>query len=172
MYLISPQGGAPRPFQPEFALSNSDTCGSPVWSSDGKYIIFNGRRVGDPASQDWWVAQVDGGPAVRRGPKATFPLPPVWQSPEAWEGEYIYYSTGTTVEGVNLFRVRINKRNWTVSGPAERITAGAGMQYGASVAHEGRILFSNSVYTDNIWSLQAKQTSPTRQENRSRSRQI
>jgi hypothetical protein len=48
---------------------------APVWSPDGKYIIFNGRRSDDPASLDWWVAPVSGGPAVRHIALSASPLP-------------------------------------------------------------------------------------------------
>ncbi len=156
MFLIPAQGGAPVPFQPEFSVSGLATASAPVWSPDGKYIIFNGRRADDPAGLDWWVAPTSGGPAVRTGAHSHLNINPVWGCPYAWVGSYIYYGTGTTVEGVNLFRARIEKNTWKISGPAERITSGAGMQYLASVLADGRMLYANLTWISNICTLAAR----------------
>ena len=129
MFLIPAKGGTPVPFQPDFSIVGLASGSAPVWSPDGKYIIFNGRKADDPSTLDWWVAPAAGGPAVRTDAHRALSLPQVWQSPYAWTGPYIYFSTGSTVEGVNLFRVRIDDQSFKVGGPAERITSGAGMQY-------------------------------------------
>jgi hypothetical protein len=60
------------------------------------------------------------------------------------------------VEGVNLFRAPIEKGTWKVSGPAERITSGAGMQGPASVLADGRILYANLNFVMNICTLAAR----------------
>ena len=156
MFLIPAQGGASIPFQSEFYVVDTDASSAPVWSPDGKYLIFNGLRRDDPASLDWWVAPVSGGPAVRTGAHRSLSLPPVWQSPYAWSGSFIYYSTGTTVEGVNLFRAKIDRNGWKVSGPAEQITSGAGVQFGSSVLKDGRLIYGNVNWFTNIWTLEAK----------------
>jgi Tol biopolymer transport system component len=83
-------------------------------------------------------------------------LTPIWQSPYSWAGSYVYFAIGTTVEGVNLFRARIDEKTWKFSGPAERITSGAGMQYGASALADGRLVYSSLVWVTNIWTLDAK----------------
>ena len=156
MFLIPAQGGTPIPFQPDFYVVDTDTASAPVWSPDGQFLIFNGLRTNDPASLDWWVAPVAGGQAVRTGAHRALSLPPVWHSPYSWSGSYIYYSTGTTVEGVNLYRARIDRSGWKVSGPAERITSGAGMQFGSSVLKDGRLIYASMNWLTNIWTLEAK----------------
>jgi len=157
MFLIPVGGGTPIPFQQEFSIVGLASSSAPVWSEDGKYIIFNGRRTDDPASLDWWVAPVSEGPAVRTGAHSSLRLTsPSFRSPYAWAGSYIYYATGTTVEGVNLFRVPIEKETWKVSGPAERITSGAGMQVPAAVLADGRVLYANLNWVMNICTLAAR----------------
>jgi Tol biopolymer transport system component len=156
MLVIPARGGAPIPFQPDFYVVDTDTASAPVWSPDGKYLIFNGLRPDDPASLDWWVAPVAGGPAVRTYAHRNLSLPPIWQCPYSWVGTHIYFATGTTVEGVNLFRATIDKNTWKVSGPAERITSGAGMQYLPSVLRDGRLLYGNLTWITNIWTLAAR----------------
>jgi len=156
MLLIPAQGGTPIPFQPEFCIVDTDVNSAPVWSPNGKYLIFNGLREDDPDSLDWWVAPVAGGPAVRTGAHRSLSLPPVWQCPYSWTGSYIYFATGTTVEGVNLFRAPVDENTWKVSGPAERITSGAGMQYQTSVLRDGRIIYANLSWIANIWTLEGR----------------
>jgi Tol biopolymer transport system component/tRNA A-37 threonylcarbamoyl transferase component Bud32 len=156
MLLIPAGGGMPVSFHPEFSLRDTDTGSAPVWSPDGKYIIFDGQRKDDPTSLDWWVAPVAGGPPVRTGARRALGLAFAWHAPYAWSGSYVYYSTGTTVEGVNLFRARIDPRTWQVSGPAERITSGAGMQYNGAVLKDGGLVYNNVTWIANIFTLQAK----------------
>ncbi len=156
MFLVPARGGAPMPFQPEFCVADLAAGSAPVWSPDGKFIIFNGRRLNDPTSLDWWVAPAASGPAVRTGAHRALSLPQVWQCPQSWAGSYIYYSTGTTVEGVNIFRIKIDRKSWQVNGPAERITSGAGMQYQTSVLQDGRFVYSNLNWIANIWTLEGK----------------
>ena len=156
MILIPAQGGAPVPFQPEFNCAGLAAGSAPVWSPDGKYLIFNGLRPGDGTSLDWWVAPAAGGPAVRTGAHANLSLPPIWQCPYSWAGSFVYFATGTTVEGVNLFRVKIDEKNWKVSGPAERITSGAGMQYWASALADGRLVYNSLAWNTSIWTMDAK----------------
>jgi Tol biopolymer transport system component/predicted Ser/Thr protein kinase len=155
MYLISSQGGEPVPFRPDFCQS-SDFLSGPVWSPDGKSILFLGRPVDDPKGLDWWVAPVQGGPAFRTGALKSLSLSGVWIFPCAWAGDYVYYvAGGTTIEGVNLFRVRLEPGRWKVAGLPERITSGGGMQYGASVGRDGRVFFHNNAAVMGIWSVPA-----------------
>ncbi len=156
IFLIPSKGGAPVPFQPEFSVEGVNLSSAPVWSPDGKYLIFNGRRIGNADSLDWWVAPVSGGPAVRTGAHQSLPFLPVWQCPYTWEGSFVYYSTGSTVEGVNIFRARIDKGSWKIRGPAEPITSGPGMQYQASVLPDGRILYHNLNWLAKVGTLQAR----------------
>jgi Tol biopolymer transport system component len=155
MFLVPAQGGIPVPFQPDFGVVGLSAASAPVWSPDGKHLIFNGRRGNDPASYDWWVAPAAGGPAVRTGAHPSLALFPAWDSPSAWAEGYIYFSTGTTVEGVNIFRTRIDKKSWKVDGRPEQITSGAGMQYQTSVLPDGRLLYANLTWVANIWTLEA-----------------
>jgi hypothetical protein len=93
---------------------------------------------------------------VRTGAHGVLSLTPIWQCPYAWVGSYVYYSIGTTVEGVNLFRVPIEKDTWRIEGPGQRITSGAGMQYLASVLPDGLILYADLTWVASIFILEAR----------------
>jgi len=156
MFLIPAQGGEPIPFLPEFCIVNLGSNLGPVWSPDGQYLIFNGRRTDEPDSLDWWVVPVTGGPAARTDAyQSVHELHPAWRNPYAWSGSHIYYATGSTVDGVNLFRAQIHGPDWKVSGPVERITSGPGMQFQASVQEGGPIVYANLIWVANIWILEA-----------------
>lgn len=156
MFLIPAQGGNPIPFQPDFYITNPATNLGPVWSPDGQFLLFSGKRTNDPESFDWWIAPVTGGPAVRTGAQHSLSLASIWKDPYSWSGSYIYYSIGTTVEGVNLYRAKINGQNWKVRGPAEQITSGPGIQFDASVRQGSAIVYANFNWIANIWTLKAE----------------
>jgi Tol biopolymer transport system component/predicted Ser/Thr protein kinase len=156
LLLVPAKGGEPVPFRPEFSVVGIQTGAAPLWSPDGRFILFNGRRVDDPATLDWWAVPVAGGPPVRTGAHENLRIPPVWQSPTAWSGPYAYYSIGTTVEGVNIYRTRIDPKTLKVGGPAEQVTSGAGIQYEVSALPDGRLLYSQMTWVAKILSLEAR----------------
>ena len=151
IFLLPSQGGAPVPFLPDYCLSGADVGPAPVWSPDGRHLLFNGRRVDDPATLDWWVAPVAGGAPVRTGAHAVLGLFTTWQVPSAWNDDWVYYSTGTTVDGVNIYRVRIDPKTFKVAGPGERITSGPGMQFQTVALKDGRLVYASITWIANIW---------------------
>jgi len=152
MYLVPAEGGEPKPFQPEFGVNQADTGGAPVWSPDGKHVLFAGVRGQDWSTQDYWVAPVGGGSAVETGAFQTLkPIYPV-HYPCAWIANSVYFIKGTTVEGINIYRAPLASGSWRISGPQERITTGPGMHTFASVAADGRLVFASMTWTTAVWS--------------------
>ncbi|MBL8292683.1 MAG: serine/threonine-protein kinase, partial [Bryobacterales bacterium] len=58
IYLLSASGGAPQEFHAEFPIVHS-----PVWSPDGRQILFSGR-VRQDDQDTWWIAKLDGSAPV------------------------------------------------------------------------------------------------------------
>jgi len=58
MYVVPAAGGEATLFHPEFTVMRH-----PVWSPDGKYLVFSGLRdQSTPSAEwDWWVAPIDEG---------------------------------------------------------------------------------------------------------------
>jgi eukaryotic-like serine/threonine-protein kinase len=143
MFLVSSDGRSPRPFLPDFLIQEAVKGAMPVWSPDGKHMIFRGRRIADPKSVDWWVAPVEGGEPVRTHAIENLgEAPMVTQFPVGWSGDDIYYISGTTIEGVNVYRAPINPGSWTVEGPGEALTMATLMINYVFVARDGRIFYT------------------------------
>ena len=56
MFVVPDEGGAPRQLQPEFYEAYH-----PIWSADGRHLLFKGwRNRDDSQSGDWWVTPAEG----------------------------------------------------------------------------------------------------------------
>ena len=155
LFIIPAGGGAPRPFQPEFIVNpRGSSWSSPLWSADGQSIFFDGMRPGEPDSRGWWLAPAAGGPATRI---KTPEFPRQWvRIVVAWWDNYVYYSEGTTIGGMSMFRVPLSAGSHPEAGPPQLITSPAGMQYGASISSDGRMVFSTMSPAINVWSVSLK----------------
>ena len=141
MYLISPDGGEPRPLQPGFAAALGPTTAGPIWSPDSRNILFDGFRKSDGAA-GWWVAAVDGGEPVKVD-TTVFPESSMARVPCAWPWpDTFIIAEGATIEGYNLVRVGVSQRPWRLTGLRRRLTAGPGIRLDPSVSADGRLVFS------------------------------
>jgi Tol biopolymer transport system component/tRNA A-37 threonylcarbamoyl transferase component Bud32 len=156
LFVVQAGGGAPTPLQPEFVIPPSGASWSwPLWSADGKYILFNGYQPNVRDSRDWWLAPTAGGPAVRvkapaRGPSAMVRLL------LAWRNDYLYFSEGSTVGGMSLYRVPLSQKSHRAGEKPQPLTSPIGMQFGASISADGRMVFSTTTSVLNVWSVPLK----------------
>ena len=65
--LVVPAGGGSRPFQPAFGTSLWPGSLGPLWSPDGRFLLFAGSRFAGSEPGDWWVAPAEEGEAVSTG---------------------------------------------------------------------------------------------------------
>ena len=143
MFLVSSDGRSPRPFHPDFLIQDAVKGAMPVWSPDGKHLIFRGRRIADPKSSDWWVAPVESGEPVQTHAVENLGQASIaTQFPVGWAGRDIYFISGTTIEGVNIFRAPIEPGDWTIKGPAEPLTMAPLMISYVFVAPDGRVFYT------------------------------
>jgi serine/threonine protein kinase len=156
MFLVSSKGGESSPFLPGYSFHFSSQGAAPIWSPDGKYILFPGRRIDDPASTDWWVAPVAGGEPVRTHALENLALKWITVWPTAWSRNHIFYVWGTTVEGINISRVPIDPGSWIIQGPAESLTSGPGIKFYTSVANNGCVFFSDMSIILDVWGVAAR----------------
>ena len=102
------------------------------------------------------LSPIDGGEAVRTHAIENLALTTIVQYPTAWIGNSVYYVSGTTIEGINLFRASIDPKTMTVTGPASAITAGSGMKIFTDALPDGRIFFTEMTVAMNAWSVAAR----------------
>ncbi len=158
MYVAPATGGQPRQMEAEFF-----SAFHPLWSPDGKHLLFTGARDSDLSRADrydWWVTPLGGGTAVRTGAYSlllqhkTQPLP--LGAPD-WFGDQIVFSAGTESHA-SLWRVRISK-NWRVEEAPQRLTSGTGVYIQPSViagaGGASRLVFAASSVNHDVWSLPA-----------------
>jgi Tol biopolymer transport system component/tRNA A-37 threonylcarbamoyl transferase component Bud32 len=155
IFLVSSQGGAPRPFLPEFSVAMAAAGFNPslAWSPDGKFLVFEGLRGQDPKTRDWWVAPVAGGPPVATGALRTMPQPDLVRFPCAWAGRHIYFLEGAVVGSIDAYRVAIAPGTWAIHGPVEQLTRATEPQKGLSIAADGRMLLSAVQLQMGPWSV-------------------
>ncbi|OGD22872.1 MAG: hypothetical protein A2W03_06090 [Candidatus Aminicenantes bacterium RBG_16_63_16] len=161
LFLVPASGGNPTPLQPEFTIPASGASWPwPLWSADGKYILFNGYQPDVRDSRDWWLAPAAGGPAVRVKAPARV-RPGFFRLLLAWRNDFLYFSEGSTVGGMSLYRVPLSQKSHRVGGPPQLLTSPIGMQFGASISADGRMVFSTTTSVLNVWSVPLKSSDGT-----------
>jgi Tol biopolymer transport system component/predicted Ser/Thr protein kinase len=151
--VMASTGGPPKPLEFHPPIRFTDF---PVWSPDGKYLLFLGQDQA-PAGTEWWVASVETGAAVKTGAFDAFrrqgiitsPGPPV---PAEWVGDQIFFSARLG-DGAGLWQVSISPETWQITGPARRLTFGTGLDTNPSVSTSGRLAFSSLAENLDVWSL-------------------
>ena len=159
IFLIPPTGGNPKQIDPPGIFG----AGCPIWSPDGTHLLFYGSDSSNLAvwfpTSDWWVWPLAGGNAVKTGAFDVFAaqninltLPSLVPAPAEWMDDQVFFSAKAG-DSVSLWQVSISPRNWRITGPAYRLTAGSGLDIRPSFAKTGFLVFSSLIENADIWSL-------------------
>ncbi|MCZ2146506.1 MAG: hypothetical protein LC126_01875 [Bryobacterales bacterium] len=127
----------------------------PVWSPDGKRLIFAGCKTPSMESCDWWVSEGAREPAAT-GAARIFreqhmdgqPSPDLWLS----NGNTIVF-TAKIGENTRLWTFRMAADPWRAEGSARRLTAGEQDERTPAAGSGGRILYASRAENIDIWSL-------------------
>jgi eukaryotic-like serine/threonine-protein kinase len=150
---VTTAGGPPR------RVSDSRPGRSPVWSPDGSHILFAG--LASPTECDWYVAPINGGPAVKTGATAFFHdrgmygTELTYPHPDSWikDGSAVLFSAKLG-DSTELWKVPISRDTWKVSGEPQRMLSGPGIyRYPSASAAGPRIVFSSLTRNADIWSV-------------------
>jgi len=140
MFVLPVSGGPPRRIAANFYRAQG-----PVWSPDGKKILFVGFQ--EPGQQEeWWVAPIDGGPVVATG--AAGALPGSFYTAGEWLEDQVLFSSD------NLWRVPISPTSFRVGKP-ERLTSGSAIETGPRAIPGSRpgAVFTSGQRRGDLWSL-------------------
>ena len=145
LFLISPQGSDRKAFLPQYSVSSTQSIAElgfrPLhWSPDGKNLLFSGYGPGSQ-NLEWWIAPLDGGPPINTGAVAGLKPRGFLYGLLAWFDQHIYFSAGSLVEGINIFRVPIGP-DWKIVPPAQAMSSGAGTTTSLAASADGHMLFS------------------------------
>jgi len=146
---------APRRIAADFAGARF-----PLWSEDGKHLLFLGVQT-PQATPEWWVAATDGGAPVNTGILAALqgrhlsPLP----GPGDWKGIALVFSA-VDPQARHIWRATLKMPGWRLAGPVEQLTSGPGTDGEPVIGPNGRIAYSVWNYHNNLWRLPLRKGEP------------
>jgi Tol biopolymer transport system component len=140
-YIFDRTTSQTRQIAPEFAA-----VVHPVWSPDGKYILFLGIKE-DFKTIDWWFVPAGGGTAVRCHVNTTGNL----VEPFEWRGDFIYYETGAGTADAKIGKQQIDPATWQPVGKPVRLTTRADLS--PSISLDGHLAYAGIVRNTNLYSL-------------------
>jgi Tol biopolymer transport system component len=168
VYLVRSTGGEPRQLASAFFSADD-----PLWSTDGRHILFLGaendkKSVAD--RYDWWVVSIDGGAPIPTGALAVLRSKgvfPVWREPADWVGDIVLFAASTAqyagilstgaVNQSSIWSVRLASEPWRVDGEPQQLTVASGVEGQPSMAlagnTPGRLALASTTGNKEIWAL-------------------
>jgi eukaryotic-like serine/threonine-protein kinase len=142
-------GATPIKLAPEF----TDVV-MPIWSPDGQYILFIGRRERDNSTESgFWVIDRKGGPAERVELESGTALPAVRQGAlHAWLPGDRLLAEAEVRGRTHVWQAKLHRKPWSL-GEIEQITSGTGSSKSPSVARDGTMVVSNEETDLDLWSF-------------------
>jgi Tol biopolymer transport system component len=165
IWVVASTGGVPRRLGAEL-----DSAAFPIWSPDGKRLLFQGTKRGPPQLLDWWLVPLDGGEIVQTGA-----IPALRQQglsaieTGGWlaDGNRIVFSARMR-DSTNLWQIALDPSTGKATEAAQRVTSGTGLETQPGTLPGGagsRLVFSSLRESHEIWGLpgdadQARVTGP------------
>jgi eukaryotic-like serine/threonine-protein kinase len=153
IYTMDANGGPPQRVEVGVAFAQA-----PVWSPDGKHLLFAGAlhaSTANPEDWDWWVYRLGGGQPVRTGVKSLLQQMGItgFRQPDAWLAEERVVFSAKLGHGTNLWELSLSPGSWRVEGTPRRLTTGPGPELHPSALGNGRMAFANHVENLDVWWL-------------------
>lgn len=149
VFVVASGGGIPRPVQPRVASARY-----PIWSPDGKRILFLGEENADEKLFDWYLTGLDGTDLVKTGAvpaiqaaglRAGPPIPGAWGP----QGKVVFSTN--EADSSNVWEIAISPDNGRASAPPRRLTFGSAVERSPAIATSGRIVFASVNENVDVW---------------------
>ena len=150
--LVIPADGGP----PRVLSSGFFSARSPVWSPDGRRVLFIGTQddPGKEAIFDWWVVTATGGSPARLELGTSFPRLMIYPDPAAWTPDQNVVFAATLGDVRNVWRVPIASNGSRLTGSPERVTISGGVETSLSWVGS-RLAFAAESSAIDLWSVPA-----------------
>jgi serine/threonine protein kinase len=176
LFVVPSTGGTPQKLVP-----GDIGAASPVWSPDGKFILF---ATGEYRLDDWAIVPSDIAepvaaateaqlrsalPTGHWGPLVLLPLETFKKAgladltPRNWLGNRVLFSAklgdASHVLTIDLSPPDLINRNWRLDPFPKRLTFGTGLEekpslaFAASTTRAHRVAFASLSHSENIWSV-------------------
>jgi Tol biopolymer transport system component/tRNA A-37 threonylcarbamoyl transferase component Bud32 len=143
-------------------LGPGKSVASPVWSPDGRSLLYANVRESDWRKHQWWIEPVSKGKATQTLAVEVFKR--LLQPPGArigvgngfwadeWAPDGFVYFAAQQGDSTDIWRIKIDPTGQVLGG-LERVTLGPGSERGVSIARDGSIVFSDLATNHDIWSV-------------------
>ncbi|WP_321473681.1 protein kinase [uncultured Paludibaculum sp.] len=152
IWVIPTLGGTPKRLAADFVDARA-----PVWSPDGRWILFRGVRDASAsldADRDWWMMDAEGERVTATGAGAKLRAAGLMphDTPSAWDGSRVVFSarSGHTY---NLWSLGINSFLRRAIGSPKAITTSNAFQAVPAMLTEGRIAYAIWREQINLWQI-------------------
>jgi len=164
LWVVSASGG-----QPSRIASGLSSARYPVWSPDGKWLLFEGydsAKLFDGNRVDWWLVSREGDKIVKTGARdvllrsglespTTYATVPTVPTPTCWlPDDTVIFSTRSG-DARNLYQLKLSAENGRVLDSPHRLTTGSGYEFEPSCSSSGSVAFTNQERRLGLWSLPA-----------------
>jgi Tol biopolymer transport system component len=161
IYIVGAAGGEPRQLQSHFSSARF-----PIWSPDGRHVLFLGYGTPDPrgppeaSAWDWWVTSIDGAELLRTGVFGQAGRQGLVGGVYDATGIHGWVDAGDRVlfsmrhgDRESLWTIPVSTRTFQVGGAALPLTQGTGQEVQPWAAGGGRLAFASVASNTDIWSL-------------------
>ena len=152
LYVLSLSGGPPVRLASDFKDARL-----PVWSSDGRSILFSGCRTGEqpmPACSDWWITSLDGTKVhdtralVHLIQEKIYPVGAIG----AWHGNAVLFSGRKGVE-TSIWELTLPAKESGTIGRPEQLTSWDASDTDPSLAENGTVAYVRLAGALHVWRI-------------------